>query len=55
MASDATKMKNDLLLSHLDQALGHSNMPEQEMQILMRQATKSLQCNAACEKKKRIA
>lgn len=54
MASDAAKMRNDLLLTHLDQALSHSNIPKQEMQTLMREATKSLQCDAACEKKKRI-
>jgi hypothetical protein len=54
MASDATKAQNDLLLSHLNQALSHSNIPKQEMQTLMRQATQSLQCDTACEKKKRI-
>ncbi len=54
MASDATKARNDLLLSHLNQALSLSNIPKQEMQTLMRQATQSLRCDAACEKKKKI-
>jgi hypothetical protein len=54
MASPDTVARNDLLLSHLNQALGHANLPKQEIQTLMRQATQSLKCNAACEKKKRL-
>jgi hypothetical protein len=55
MASDETKVRNDLLLTHLNQALGHSKLPPQEIQTLMRQATQSFQCDAACERKKEIA
>jgi len=54
MASDETKVRNDLLLTHLNQALGHSNLPPQEIQTLMRQATQTFQCDAVCERKKEV-
>ena len=54
MASPETEERNKLLLLHLKQAMGHSDLPKTEIQDLMRQATKSLKCNAACQKRKEI-
>jgi len=54
MASPDTIARNNLLLSHLNQALGHADLPKEEIQTLMRQATQSLKCNAACQKNKEI-
>jgi len=54
MASPETEQRNKLLLSHLNQALGHSGLPKDEIQDLMRQANKSFTCNAECQRKKEV-
>jgi len=54
MASPDQEQRNKLFLSHMDQALGHSGMNQSEMQQMLRQASKALECNAACQKNKEI-
>ena len=54
MASQEQQQQNKLFLSHIDQALGHSGIPQVELQQMMRQASKALECNAECRKNKEI-
>jgi hypothetical protein len=54
MTSQEQQQRNKLFLSHMDQALGHSGIPQAELQQMMRQASKALECNATCQKNKEI-
>ncbi len=54
MASQEQELRNKLLMEQMEQALGHAGIPKFEMQQMLRQATKALECNADCQKKRKL-
>ena len=48
------KLSNQLFISQIDDALGRSDLPKSEITELIKMAKARLQCDAACQKRKKI-